>query len=298
MSDTPDTIVLIHGLWMTPRSWEKWIARYEERGFRVLAPAWPGMEAEVEALNADPSPIAKLDIETIVDHYAGIIQSLDSPPIIMGHSFGGAFAQVLLDRGFGAAGVGVASASVKGVLDVPFSTLKASAPVLSNPFNRGKAIPLDNKQFHYAFTNTLSDADSDAIYERYAVPASATVLFEGALANLNPYAATKVDFYKTDRAPLLFIAFGEDHICPPDAVYHMSQKYDYAETIIGFKEFEGRPHFPGVPGYEEVADFALEWALHPPALSTAIADDATEIRDDADAALGVAPGTPASSGGF
>ena len=55
---TPDTIVLVHGLWMTPRSWEKWVERYEGRGFRVLAPAYPGLEVDVEALREDPSPIA------------------------------------------------------------------------------------------------------------------------------------------------------------------------------------------------------------------------------------------------
>jgi pimeloyl-ACP methyl ester carboxylesterase len=260
MSEKPDTIVLVHGLWMTPRSWEHWAARYESAGYTVLAPAWPGMEAEVEELNRDPSPITKLDIDQIVDHYEGIIRGLDSPPIIMGHSFGGAFTQVLLDRGLGAAGVGIAAASVKGVFDLPFSTLKSSSPVLLNPFNRGKAVPLDEKQFHYAFTNTLSEEDSNAIYHRYHVPAAATVLFEGAFANLHPHAATKVDFFKADRAPLLFIAFGEDHICPPEAIGHMSAKYNAAETVIDFKEFAGRPHFPGVPGWEEVADYALSWA--------------------------------------
>ena len=135
MSATPDTIVLIHGLWMTPRSWEGWIERYRSRGYNVIAPSWPGMEGEVEALNADPSPIAALDVEKIVDHYEGIIRALAAPPIIMGHSFGGAFTQVLLDRGLGAVGVGVASATVKGVLDLPLSTIRATSPVLRNPFN-------------------------------------------------------------------------------------------------------------------------------------------------------------------
>ncbi len=194
MADTPDTVVLIHGLWMTPRSWEHWAQRYESRGFKVLAPAWPGMEGEVEALNEDPSPIATLDVEQIVDHYEAIIRELASPPIIIGHSLGGTMTQLLLDRGLGAAGVGVASGTVKGVLDLPLSTLKASSPVLLNPFNRGKAIPLDEKQFHYAFANTLSQEESDAIYERYHVPAAATVLFEVAFANLHFHAPTKVDF--------------------------------------------------------------------------------------------------------
>ena len=207
MAEKPDTIVLIHGLWMTPRSWEHWAERYESRGYKVLAPAWPGMEGEVEALNEDPSPIATLDVEQVVDHYEAIIRELESPPIIMGHSLGGTMTQLLLDRGLGAAGVGIASGTVKGVLDLPLSTLKASSPVLLNPFNRGKAIPLDEKQFHYAFANTLSQEESDAIYERYHVPAAATVLFEVAFANLHFHAPTKVNFENDDRAPMLFIGF-------------------------------------------------------------------------------------------
>jgi pimeloyl-ACP methyl ester carboxylesterase len=113
-ADPANTVVLIHGLWMTPRSWEGWAARYEARGYRVLAPAWPGLEVEVEELRRDPSPLTRLDVRKVVDHYDGIIRGLDSPPIVMGHSLGGTITQLLLDRGLGAAGVGVASATVKG----------------------------------------------------------------------------------------------------------------------------------------------------------------------------------------
>ncbi len=260
MSAVPDTIVLIHGLWMTPRSWEHWAARYESRGYTVSAPAWPGLEAEVEALNGDPSPIAELDLEQVIDHYDEIVRGLERPPIIIGHSIGGAVTQVLVDRGLGAAAVGIASATVKGVLDLPLSTLKASSPVLLNPFNRGKAIPLDEEQFHYAFANTMSQDESNEIYERYHVPAAATVLFEIAFANLHRHALTKVDFGRADRAPLLLIAFDEDHIVPASASRHNAEKYEDSSAITEFKEFPGRPHFPGAPGWEEVADYALDWA--------------------------------------
>lgn len=253
-------IVLIHGLWMTPRSWENWITRYEERGHEVLAPTWPGMEAEVESLNRDPAPIAKLDIAQIVDHYERIIRTLPRPPIIMGHSFGGAFTQILLDRGLGAAGVGVAPATVKGVFDLPLSTIRATTPVLRNPFNRGKAVPLNAKQFRYAFANTLSEPESDELYRRYHVPAAATVLFEGAFANLRRHSPLKVDFANDTRAPLLFIAFGEDHIIPPKAARHNSEKYATSKAVTEYKEFPDRPHFPGAPGWEEAADYALTWA--------------------------------------
>ena len=125
----PDTIVLIHGFWVTPRSWEDWIARYEQAGYRVLAPAYPGFEVEVEALNADPSPIEAVTVPQIVEHLQSVVGALDRPPIIMGHSAGGVFTQILLDRGFGAAGVAINSAPTEGVKVVPLSQVKASFPV-------------------------------------------------------------------------------------------------------------------------------------------------------------------------
>jgi pimeloyl-ACP methyl ester carboxylesterase len=179
----------------------------------------------------------------------------------MGHSIGGAVTQILVDRGLGAAAVGIASGTVKGVLDLPLSTLRASSPVLWNPFNRGKAVPLDRKQFHYAFANTLSQEESDAIYERYHVPAAATVLFEVAFQNLHRHPTTEVDFSKDDRAPLLFVAFEDDHIVPPKASRHNAEKYEGSQAVVEFKEFPGRPHFPGVPGWDEVADYSLAWAI-------------------------------------
>jgi pimeloyl-ACP methyl ester carboxylesterase len=256
---TPDTIVLIHGLWLTPRSWEKWAERYASRGYRVLAPSWPGMEGEVETLNADPSPIAPLTVDKIVDHYERIILDLERPPIIMGHSFGGTFTQILLDRGLGAVGVGVASATVKGVRDLPLSTIKVASPALS-PTKKGEAVPLTSKEFHYAFTNTLGEEESDAIYTRYHVPAASGVLREYAFANFHRDAATKVDFAREHRAPLLFIGFGEDHVMPPKVVGHNEEKYDDSVSITEYQEFPGRPHFPSAPGWEEVADYALTWA--------------------------------------
>jgi pimeloyl-ACP methyl ester carboxylesterase len=257
--DTPDTIVLVHGLWLTPRSWEHWKERYESRGYRVLAPAWPGMEVEVEALNTDPSPIAGLTVDKVVNHYEEIIIDLERPPIIIGHSFGGTFTQILLDRGLGAAGVGIASTTVKGVRDLPLSTIKSAAPALS-PFKQGKAVPLTAKEFHYAFTNTMNEEESEKVYERYHVPASGTVVHEYAFANFHRDPPTKVDFHRARRAPLLFIAFGEDHIMPPKASRHLEEKYD-SVSITEFMEFPGRPHFPGAPGWEEVADHALNWAM-------------------------------------
>jgi pimeloyl-ACP methyl ester carboxylesterase len=227
----------------------------------VLAPGWPGTEGEVEALRRDPSLLDSLDLKTVVDHYDNIIRGLGEPPILMGHSLGGSITQLLLDRGLGAAAVGLAPATVKGVPDLPLSTLRASFAVLRNPFRRGKGVPFTKGQFKFAMANTLDQETSDRLWERYAVPAASGVLFDIALATITRNSPATVDFRKADRAPMLFIAFGEDHVVPPKVIRHNVRKYESSEAISEYREFPGRPHFPGAPGWEEVADAALSWAL-------------------------------------
>ena len=266
MSDSnaaaPSTIVLIHGLFVTALSWEHWAERYEDRGFEVIARSFPGMEGDIDALRADTSAIDDLGIEEIVEHYAGIVEELPAPPIIMGHSFGGVFTQILLDRGLGAAGVAVDPGPVKGLLAVPATAVRAAFPVLKNPANRHRAVALTAGEFHYAFTNTLSESESDVIYDRYAVPGPGRVLFQGALANLTPHAANAIDFRNDDRAPLLLIAGGEDHLAPESQTEANFKKYAKSEAVTELKSFPGRSHFTlGEPGWEEVADYALDWAV-------------------------------------
>jgi pimeloyl-ACP methyl ester carboxylesterase len=258
----PDTVVLIHGLWMTARSWEHWVERYEARGLNVIASSWPGMDGDIDSLRADTSAIDELGIEEIVDHYAKIVEGLDRPPIIMGHSFGGAFTQILIDRGLGAAGVAIDSAPVKGLLALPVSTLKSGFPILKNPGNRHRAVALTPDEFHYSFTNTMTEEESQVVYERYAVPGPGRVLFQGALANFNPHAATAVDFENDERAPLLLIAGGDDHVSPESLNESNFKHYRKSDAVTEFKAFPGRSHYTlGQEGWEEVADYALDWAL-------------------------------------
>jgi pimeloyl-ACP methyl ester carboxylesterase len=255
------TIVLIHGLWLTPRSWEGWKARFERRGHEVLAPAWPQMEGEVEALRRDPSVMNGLGIGEVVDHYDGIIRSLATPPVIMGHSTGGLVTELLLDRGLGAVGVALSPAPVKGVLRLPLSLLRCIFPVLRNPANKNKTFAMTPKQFHYAFTNTMNNEDAKAAYERYAVAGPGRVAFQGAFANFNPHAVNKVDFHKDDRAPLLVIGNSEDHTIPASLSREAAKRLGKSRAVVQYKEFVGRPHFTaGAPGWEAVADYALEWA--------------------------------------
>jgi pimeloyl-ACP methyl ester carboxylesterase len=186
MAATPDTIVLIHGFWVTPRSWEDWKARYESRGYRVLTPAYPGFEVEVEALNADPTPIEDLTVPAVVEHLESVVSPIEPAPILMGHSAGGVFMQVLMDRGYGAAGVAINSAPTEGVKRVPLSQIRSSFPVLKNPANRHKAVGFTFEQWRYVFTNTFSEKEARRLYERYHIPASGRVFWSSALANIHP----------------------------------------------------------------------------------------------------------------
>jgi pimeloyl-ACP methyl ester carboxylesterase len=254
------TVVLIHGLWLNPVSWQPWVERYSAAGHRVLAPGWPGMDVSVEQLNRDPSPMNGLGVGEVSDSYEKVLDTLEEEPILMGHSFGGTVVQVLLSRGRGAAGVAIHPAPVKGVLRLPVSALRASSPVLLNPANRKRTVALTPAQWHYAFCNTLPRDVSDELYRRYHVPAPGRPLFQAATANLDPNAATEVDFRKPDRAPLLLIGSDRtDHTVPGSIVRETKARYH--SGVVELKEYPGRPHFTGgTPGWEAVADYALEWA--------------------------------------
>lgn len=262
MSETPDTIVLVHGFWVTPRSWENWVTHYEAKGFRVLTPAYPGFEAEVEALNADPAPIEHLKVPEIISSIEKLIDGLDRQPIIMGHSAGGVFTQILLDHGYGTAGVAINSAPTEGVAVVPLSQLKATFPVLKNPANRHKAIGFTYDQWRYAFTNTFPEDQARATYERYHIPASGHVFWGSALANIHPgHADSWVDYHNDDRAPLLFIAYENDNLMPPK-IQRSNARHYKSDALTEVIEFPGRSHLmPAQQGWEEVADAALTWAL-------------------------------------
>jgi pimeloyl-ACP methyl ester carboxylesterase len=265
MSTTPNgrpSIVLIHGFWVTPRSWEHWVSRYEQRGYRVIAPAYPGFDVEVEALNADPSPINALTVQGVLDRLESIIKPMNVPPILMGHSAGGVFVQLLLDRGYGAVGIAINSAPTEGVTVVPLTQIKSTFAVFKNPANRHRAVALDYDQWRYAFTNTFPEDQARATYERYAIPAAGGVLWDSVLANFIPGPQdTFVNYANESRAPLLFIAGGEDHLMPPKVQRSNAAHYTSSKTITEVKEFEGKSHLmPAQDGWEEVADYALAWA--------------------------------------
>ena len=263
MTDTKPTIVLIHGLWMSPKSWNGWKARFEEAGYTVVAPGWPGVTDDIAGLRKDSSILNGLKISTVVDSYAkildGIVSETGIQPIIMGHSFGGLMTQLLLDRGYGSAGIAVDSAQSAGVPVLPGSVVKAGMPVLGNPLTINRTVLLTDKQFHYAFTNEMSLEESEKVREELQIPAPGKPLWQAATHLLFNTGDSKVDYKKTDRAPLLFIAGGKDHIVPPKV--NRKNAKAYKAGVVEVKEFPGRTHYTvGQDGWEEVADCALAWA--------------------------------------
>lgn len=257
-------IVLVHGLWMTPSSWDTWAGRFRDRGHEVLTPAWPGIGDRTPAqVRRDPRSLEGIGIRQIVDHYDRVIRNLSSPPIIMGHSFGGIFTQMLADRGLGIAAVGVEPGNTAGVLTLPLSTLRSGLPVLANPFRRNKATEFTKSHFHYTFGNDLTREASDREWEKTAIPSYNRVFFEGVLSLPKAKSGiTRVDFHKPDRAPLLLISGGDDHVAPAAIQRAMLKRYAEGTSLVERREFPRRTHrIVSQEGWEEVADFALDWAL-------------------------------------
>lgn len=275
------TIILIHGLWLTPKSWKGWIDRYQRAGYNVTAPAWPGLSGDIESIRRNPSALKGLNLKKIVDHYDHIIRPMERPPILIGHSFGGLIVQMLLDRGLGACGVAIDSAQSAGVAVLPFSTIRSTISILGNPFTYNAVVGLSPEKFHYAFTNSLDETESKKVYDDLAVPGPAHVLWEGALALLNPNAASKVNYRNGARAPLLFIAGGADHLVPPAINRANVKKYRNSTATTDYREFPRRTHFTfGEKGWEEVADFALQWAAKNARAQVTLADVKAAFTDE------------------
>jgi alpha-beta hydrolase superfamily lysophospholipase len=254
------TIVLIPGLWMTALSWENWIKHYSDKGYCVIAANWPGMEGGVEQVRRDPGSFASLGLKDVVDHYEQIIRELETPPIIIGFGFGGLVAQILLDRGWGAAGAAIASAPVKGIARLPLSVLKLAFSVIGKS-QSSKTASLTAEQFHRAFTNSLTETESLDAFQRYVVPAPYRVLLQTAFANFISDSAATVNFRNDTRAPLLLLAGGKDRIVPRSIVKANFELYRESKADTDYKEFPDQTHF-SLLRETKVADYVLGWALH------------------------------------
>ncbi len=259
MTSTPVPVVFIHGLWLHGTSWQDWVDRFDAAGYRPLAPGWPGVAATVEAARQDPDAIAGHGIDDVVDHYAGIIATLDRPPVLVGHSFGGMISEKLLGKGLAAGAVAIDAAQIKGVLALPLSALRATAPVLRNPANRNRAISLTADQFAYGFGNALERDESDGLYERWTIPAPGRPLFEAASANFSPHSPAGVDT-DAERGPLLLVGGGKDHTVPTAVSRSTLKQYRHSPSRTDYVEFPDRGHSLTIDhGWKELADATLTW---------------------------------------
>lgn len=251
-------IVFIHGLWIHASSWQPWMDFFRQHGYETTNPAWPGDGATVTASRENPQSIANRGVTEVADSYAKVIASFAEPPIVIGHSFGGLIAQIILSRGIAAAGIAIDPAPMKGVWQLPFSALKSSWAVLSNPFNFKKAISLTFNQFRYAFANAIPEDEAKELYDRLTIPAPARPLFQAAMASFAG-AETKVDTGNKTRGPLLITAGEKDHIAPPVLGKASAKKYNKS-VITDFKLFEGRGHsLASDHGWKELAEYSLVW---------------------------------------
>jgi pimeloyl-ACP methyl ester carboxylesterase len=253
-------LMLIHGAWLSARSWEQFAEYFGARGFAVSAPEWPRKHGDVEQLRDDADELAGLGLTEIVDHYAALIGELDEPPVLIGHSFGGLIVELLLDRGLGRAGVAMSPAPPKGILVLPFSSLKAASPALAHPSKHHGIVTLTLDEFTYGFVNTFSPEDAAAAYERYAVPETGRIFYEAGFANFSLHPSSQVHFRNDHRAPLLIVGAEQDHTVPASVSRAQYKKYEHSPARTDYLEFEGRPHlFVVGDGAREVAAAIDSW---------------------------------------
>lgn len=265
------TIVLVHGAWLTPASWDLFRSLYESRGYRVLAPAWPGLEGPLSTLrHGVPAAMARRTIKDLVDHYARTIQALPSAPILVGHSFGGLIVQLLADRGLGCAAVAIDPAPPRGVFPPP-SALKAALPVLLTWAGWNRVHTMGFKGFCATFANTLPPAGQREAYDSFIVQAPGRIYFQAAFGIGNG-----LDFGNRKRPPLLLIAGEEDRTAPASMVRANAKRHGKSPVRVDYREFAGRSHWlVREPGWEAVAEAALDWAEQVTGSATSAKDQAT-----------------------
>jgi pimeloyl-ACP methyl ester carboxylesterase len=254
-------VVFIHGLWLLPSSWDNWVGFFEENGYAGLTPDWPDDPETVEEARANPEVLAKKTLKQVADHTAEVIGALDKKPAVMGHSTGGLLAQLVADRGLSAATVAIDPGPFRGVLPLPFSTLRATGPILINPLNRGRAIALTFDQFKYGWTNAFGD-DEEArrLYETYHVAAPGSALMQMANANLNPFSEAKLDVRNPDRGPLLIIDGAKDHTVPWAIANASYKRQRHNPAVTEIQKIPNRGHSLTIDsGWREVAQVALDF---------------------------------------
>ena len=260
MTSHSTPVLFVHGLWLHATSWQPWLSHFADAGYDAAAPGWPGIPDTVEAARADPDSIAGHGIDDVTDHYLKIIDGLARRPIVIGHSFGGMIAEKLLGLDACAAAIAIDAAQIKGVLPLPLSSLRSTLPVFRNLANISRAVSLTAEQFRYSFGNAVSQQESDALYERWSIPAPGRPLFEAAEANFSLHSPAKVNTANADRGPLLLVMGGRDHTVPESITKATAKLYRDSPALTAVVEFEDRGHSLTIDsGWREIADECLRW---------------------------------------
>jgi pimeloyl-ACP methyl ester carboxylesterase len=253
-------VVFIHGLWLLPMSWDRWRTMFEDAGFATLSPGWPDDPNTVAEANAHPEVMAHKSVGQIADHFEDVVGQLHIRPALIGHSFGGLLAEILAGRGVSDATVAISPAPFRGVLPLPISALKSASPVLGNPANHSRAVPLTYEQFRYSFGNAVPEDEAQELYNAYAVPGSGVPLFQAATANLNPWTEVKVKSKRADRGPLLILAGERDHVVPWSIANASYKKQRRNEGVTEIAKVPGRGHSLIIDhGWQDVAQQSLDF---------------------------------------
>ena len=253
-------VVFVHGLWLLPSSWDRWAELFEHAGYAALTPGWPDDPDTVEEAREHPEVLAGKSIGEIADHFETVISKLDKKPIIIGHSTGALLTEILAGRGLAAASVVISPAPSRGVLPLPFSSLRVASVALRNPANKHRAVPLTFEQFQYGFANYVDEDQARRMFEQFCVAAPGEPLFQAAAANLNPWTEAKFDAKNPDRGPMLIIAGGKEHTVPVSVSKAAFKREQDNPGTTEFVELEDRGHGMVIDdNWQEVAETALKF---------------------------------------
>ncbi|MFF0818240.1 alpha/beta hydrolase [Rhodococcus sp. NPDC003318] len=259
MPSDPIPVMFVHGLWMHASGWRPWTELFASRGYIPVTPGWPGDGETAESTRENPDRLNGVGIGDLVRHHRTVAEALPSPPIVVGHSFGGLIAQRLLGDGLVRGAVALAPAQFKGVLRLPLTQVRTVLPILSRPGLRKRTWSHTADSYHDTFANAVTREESDRIFETHTIPGPARPLFEAALANIAVGSPAKIDT-RTARGPLLLVAAGRDRTVPEATVH---SQYNIQRRNTGVTEYAVLPDrghsLAADDGWREVAELALDF---------------------------------------
>ncbi|MFT3715078.1 MAG: alpha/beta hydrolase [Gordonia sp. (in: high G+C Gram-positive bacteria)] len=249
-------VLLIHGTWSNAKAWDEFGPELTARGFTVHAPDLPehGDAHDID-VQACAQRVAKLGLRDYVDFLKGLVEKMDTPPLIVGHSLGGLIAQLLAQEVPNRGQILIGTAPAAGIFAQYPTTTKVWSRYTLTWLRSKPMFPISKKPWNEYIVNSLPRDKADEMYTQLCAE-SGTVYRQMAFYFTDRTHAATVHF-DTITTPVLLLAGELDKCCVPPMIKATAKKYGDRAT---YREVAGSCHQMTVaPNLPKTMDFVDEW---------------------------------------